>query len=215
MKRSGIIPINRRRPTRRAANLLCRCLTSGGCAVLPTETDYALAADASNEAAVDRVRALKGRDSAKPFSVFVPDIETAVAWGFQISPESRNAAETYWPGPLTLILPCERPILPWLGAHGQIGVRVSPEPILKLILLRLGKPLVATSANPSGAVLKAPVQDKWIRQQAKNGNLIWARARRFRRNRASTVARISNENIEILRDGPISQDQIRAAIVLK
>jgi L-threonylcarbamoyladenylate synthase len=69
-----------------------------------------------------------------------------------LTPLARRLAEAFWPGPLTLVLPA-RPGLPppLLGGRGSVGVRVTSSPIAAALARAAGGPIVATSANASGA----------------------------------------------------------------
>lgn len=79
-------------------------LQNGGLVALPTETVYGLAADASNDTAVARVYALKGRPSHNPLiaHVLLPKWAGALA---HIGPLAQSLIDAFWPGPLTLVLP--------------------------------------------------------------------------------------------------------------
>jgi len=79
-------------------------LRGGGLVALPTETVYGLAADASNDAAVAKVYALKGRPSHNPLIAHVlrPDWALGLA---HVNGLARELMTAFWPGPLTLVLP--------------------------------------------------------------------------------------------------------------
>ena len=116
----------------------------------PTETFYGLGVDALDPAALERLRACKGRGAEKAISVLVTEalLETVVA---EVSPAARALMAAHWPGPLTLALPA-RPGLPeGLVMEGCVAVRWSPHPIAQALVAGLGRPITATSANPAGA----------------------------------------------------------------
>jgi L-threonylcarbamoyladenylate synthase len=125
-------------------------LRAGGVVACATETLFGLLADALDEAAVERVCALKGRDPGQPIAVLLPDA-AALARVAQTVPERvRRLAERYWPGPLTLLVPAHPGLPGALTKQGKIGVRVpGPSPALELVRA-FGGPLTATSANRSG-----------------------------------------------------------------
>ena len=80
-------------------------LRAGGLVAFPTETVYGLGADATNQQAVRKIFAAKGRPATNPLIVHVADIATAKKYA-AIWPESAQIlAEKFWPGPLTLVLP--------------------------------------------------------------------------------------------------------------
>lgn len=120
--------------------------------VYPTETFYGLGADARNDGAVRTVFEIKGRGERKPLSVLVPDREAAYGLAEEIPPWARPLAETFWPGPLTLVLKGGRGLSPLIvGEDGKVGLRVSSHPWAARLARAYGSPLTATSANPSGA----------------------------------------------------------------
>ena len=80
-------------------------LRSGGVVGLPTETVYGLAADATNELAVRRIFAIKGRPADHPLIVHVADTEAVRPWVRGWTAEAAALAQAFWPGPLTLVLP--------------------------------------------------------------------------------------------------------------
>jgi len=127
-------------------------LRSGGLVVCPTETFYALAADPRNPAAVDRVFAAKGRPDRRPLPILVGD-EAAARGCVAIFPDlAARLAARFWPGPLTLVLQAA-PGLPerLTGGGTSIGIRVTPHAVAAALSRALGGPIVATSANLSGA----------------------------------------------------------------
>jgi L-threonylcarbamoyladenylate synthase len=204
MNETGIIRFDRRHPSARTVGRLAHHLAKGGVAVFPTETQYALSADATDDSGVTRVRVIKGRSQNQPFSVFFPDRLTLADWGISLPDWAELLAEAFWPGPLTLILPARGRILRRLGGDDHtVGVRVSPEPIVGRLCRRLGHPLIATSANPAGLLLSPTAENRWLSGQAADCRLIWARPARFRRHAPSTVLDCSGRRAHLVRDGAI------------
>ena len=131
-----------------------RCLAEGGLVAFPTETVYGLGADATNGTAVARLYAAKGRPSFNPLIAHVYDVVAARRLASFDAAAERLAA-AFWPGPLTLVL------RKWVGCPvadlataglDSIAVRVPSHKIARDIISRLGKPVVAPSANRSGHV---------------------------------------------------------------
>src|SRR5262249_9793166 len=126
-------------------------LKRGDVIVFPTETLYGLGADALNEAAVEKVFQLKGRDSSNPIPVLVANqgmLDTLVA---KVPTTGQRLIDQYWPGPLTLVLPGRKKVPKYIcNPSGGVGVRISSQPIATSLVNSLGRPLTATSANPSG-----------------------------------------------------------------
>ena len=127
------------------------CLRAGGVVVYPTETLYGLGCDATDEAALRRLAALKGRDAGKPISVLVASRDELGRMAAAPSAEATRLMEAFWPGPLTIVLRARPELSKILTGGGQtIGARVSPHPVARALAEGLARPLTATSANPGG-----------------------------------------------------------------
>jgi L-threonylcarbamoyladenylate synthase len=127
-------------------------LAAGRLVILPTETVYGLAADASRPDAVAAIFAAKGRPSFNPLIAHVPDAESAGRLAV-LDQRARRLAEAFWPGPLTLVAPfragaavCD------LARAGldTVALRVPAHPLAQALLRAFGGPLAAPSANRSG-----------------------------------------------------------------
>jgi len=124
--------------------------------IYPTETSYAIGCDATNAAAVRGVFRLKGRERGKPLPLIVASRAMAERYA-QFTPLARRLAAHYWPGPLTIVAVGRKPkagsrrLAPGVvAANGTIALRISSHPIARALSRRLGRPMVATSANRSG-----------------------------------------------------------------
>jgi len=120
--------------------------------VYPTETVYGLGADALSPGALAALLDLKGRSAEKGLSVLVADLDAARPLLDAEPPgHARDLARALWPGPLTLVLPAARSLpTAMIGATGGIGLRCSPDPFAAALARGFGRPITATSANPSG-----------------------------------------------------------------
>lgn len=128
-------------------------LRAGGLVGLPTETVYGLAADASNELAVRRIFAVKGRPSSHPLIVHVASVERAREWCTTLTPLGEKLAAEFWPGPLTLIVPRnDKASDAVTGGQDTVGLRVPSHPLAHALLTLFGGGLAAPSANRFGRV---------------------------------------------------------------
>lgn len=120
---------------------------------IPTETVYGLAANAFDVQAVAKIFEAKNRPEFDPLIVHTHSLEAVYDFVEDIHPELLKLAETFWPGPLTLLLPRQDNIPDLITSGlGRVGVRV-PAHLLSLSLLReLDFPLAAPSANPFGYI---------------------------------------------------------------
>ena len=124
-------------------------IQAGGIVCFPTESTYGLAVDITNDEALAKLGALKGRDAQAPFALIVSDIAAATSLARMWPPRAARLAEQHWPGPLTIVVPAGA-LSPWLvGPSGGVGIRISSNPIALALAEGTG-PITATSANPSG-----------------------------------------------------------------
>jgi L-threonylcarbamoyladenylate synthase len=128
-------------------------LRTGGVVGVPTETVYGLAGDATRADAVAAIYAAKGRPAHNPLIAHVADLEMAERYAV-FNDRARQLADTFWPGPLTLVLPLstDADLAPAVTAGGDsLAVRCPLGP-LRDLADALGHPLAAPSANLSGHV---------------------------------------------------------------
>ena len=146
---AAILPAMKEAITR-AAELL----RDGQLVAFPTETVYGLGGDATSDAAVAAIFVAKGRPRFNPLIVHVPgrvEAETIAVF----DDRAREAAQRFWPGPLTLVLPrradCRVSLLASAGLD-TIAVRAPSHPVAQALLRATGRPLAAPSANSSGRI---------------------------------------------------------------
>ena len=125
-------------------------IRSGGLVAFPTETVYGLGADALNPDAVSRIYEAKGRPSDNPLILHVATLSQAESL-VVMNPASRELARTFWPGPLTMVLP-SREIVPSITRGGltTVAVRMPDNPVALALIRSAGTPIAAPSANRSG-----------------------------------------------------------------
>ena len=176
-------------------------LRRGALLVLPTDTVYGVAADPRLPGAEQRLGRAKGRAEDKPIPLLAADWTQIEQWPAQFSPAARRLARRYWPGALTMVLR--------VGADRWEGFRI-PQHAAALALLRgVGRPLRVTSANLSGAPPAVTAQaaaealGKAVDLILDNGPSPGGRP--------STVIRIENESVTILREGAIPGQEIMTA----
>ena len=138
--------------TPEAVEAAAEALRRGGLVIMPTETVYGLAADATNPAAVAAVFEAKGRPTFNPLIAHVADIAAAEklvaldAWGLAL-------AKAFWPGPLTIVAPAlpRGPVCDLARAGlDSVAVRAPAHPAAQALLKAFGGPICAPSANRSG-----------------------------------------------------------------
>ena len=193
--------------TRAACEQAAALLRRGEIVSFPTDTFYALGADALDEEAVAQLHRLKGREANKPILILLEDAAQAERWVLDISPAARVLMQSFWPGPLTLVFR-SAPSLPTLltGGTGTVGVRV-PNCSLTRALAKLAEvPITGTSANPSGSPAPASASDVMRYFEGKIPLVLDGGEARCKG--PSTVVSVVYPEPRILRTGEISQELI-------
>lgn len=129
-------------------------LRNGGLVIMPTETVYGLACDATNPKAVARVYEAKGRPQLNPLIVHVPGMAQAEEHAI-FHEKAHKLALQFWPGPLTIVAPRRADsTVSELACAGlsTIAIRAPSHPIARQLMAAFGKPITAPSANRSGHV---------------------------------------------------------------
>ena len=186
--------------------LAAQALKNGEIIIFPTETVYGIAADASNDEAIEHLISIKHRPENKPFPVMVPDIEMAESLA-ELG-QARELATDFWPGPLTLILPAKACLSDACIHDGTIGLRCPNHPIAQAILRMTQIPLAVPSANESGA----PPATQTIEAQRifPNKDIAFRiYQQRQTQGQPTTVLKIEPQTWTILRKGPVSAQTIR------
>lgn len=127
-------------------------LQAGGVLGVPTDTVWGLVADPDQEAAVDHLYVLKGREEGKPVQVLCADVTEARCWA-ALTPALSGGFERlnrFWPGALTLVVPASGRCPAWLQSAGQVGLRVPAGDALSALFGAFGGALAGTSLNRSG-----------------------------------------------------------------
>ena len=132
-------------------------LINGDLVAFPTETVYGLGADAGNEMAVKKIYQVKGRPSDHPLIVHISNLKQLDKWAREIPEYAIKLARSFWPGPMTLILPRTALAKNFItGGQDNVGIRI-PDQTLALALLtefekQGGAGVAAPSANRFGKV---------------------------------------------------------------
>jgi L-threonylcarbamoyladenylate synthase len=183
-----------------------KILKAGGVVAIPTSTSYGFAVDATNEKAVRKLFALKGRNFKKPIHVIARDLKQ-VAGLVRFGGAAELLAKEFWPGPLTLVLPLKKAGPSWtaLSAGSRtLGVRLPDHPVMAELMEAFGKPITATSANVSGkpqAYSVAEIKKQFI--SAKQKPDFYLDAGKLRGQKPSTIVQIDGRHVTLLREGPL------------
>lgn len=198
-------------PTGQAESLqlALELLQDGQVVAFPTDTVYGLAADLHNPQAIQRLYAIKGREAAKAIGVLVgsPQVLNQITAG--MNSLAQHLAQRFWPGPLTLVVPSHPSLPAILSPLPTVGVRM-PDHVDALALLNLSGPLAVTSANLSGAASAVTAQDVYDQIGAQIPLIL--DGGKAPGGLSSTVVDCTQATFKILRVGPISQQELEAAL---
>ncbi len=183
-------------------------LSQGGVVAVPTDTVYGLAADARNASAVAKVLDLKGRSPDAPLPLLVADLAQAETLAGPFSGAARALAEHFWPGALTLVVPAKVDLPEGVTRDGAVGLRVPDDPICLRVIELFGGPVTGTSANLTGRA-PAMTPDEVRKQLGRKVDYV-VEAGRAGGARPSTVARVSATELSVVRQGAISDEDLRA-----
>jgi L-threonylcarbamoyladenylate synthase len=190
-------------------------LRAGQLVALPTETVYGLGADATNDEAVARIFAAKGRPAFNPVIVHVNDKDEAAQY-VDFTAQAATLAAAFWPGPLTLILSRRKDaklsLLTSAGLPSQ-AVRAPSHPVARQLIKELGRPIAAPSANASGTL--SPTTPQHVMQSlGDNAGLILAGGKAAV-GLESTVVDMTCPVPVLLRPGAVTREDIEMALGIK
>ncbi|HWK34178.1 MAG TPA: L-threonylcarbamoyladenylate synthase [Hyphomicrobium sp.] len=190
-------------------------LRAGQLVAFPTETVYGLGADATNGHAVAQIFAAKRRPRFNPLIVHVLDAAAADAHVI-FTPLARRLADTFWPGPLTLVLD-KRETSPLSdlvsGGLSSVAVRSPDHPIARALLSATGRPLAAPSANRSGRI--SPTQAQHVAAEFGDEVAMILDGGPTAHGLESTILDARSEAPVLLRPGAVTVETIEAALGVK
>jgi len=190
-----------------ALTMAVEALQAGGLVVLPTDTVYGVGC-LLNAPAIDRIFAAKRRTPEKAIPVLLASINDAPYVVADFPEPARRLAEAFWPGPLTLTLPKRPDLPPNLTTLPTVGVRVPNHDATRAIIAAAGGALAVTSANrsdqPPACTIQAAIRylSDAVMLYLDDGTCVGGVP--------STVVTFEGGELVILRQGPISEEELRA-----
>ncbi len=191
----------------------CETLRRGGLVAFPTDTLYALGANALNPAAIDRVHTVKGRHHGKPLSILIPSVEAAADLAADLPDGVRSLMQAFWPGALTVVVKAS-PKVPAIlrGTLGTVGLRMPAGSVARALLAAFAGPIIGTSANKSGG---ADPADARTVQKAVGGQIdLILDGGRVALGVPSTVIDCTTQPARLLREGAIPGSKLQDKIPL-
>lgn len=185
-------------------------LAGGGVVAFPTETVYGLGADALNPEAVAKVFTLKGRPSHNPLIVHVASIDMAKAVAGEWPDAAEKLAQAFWPGPLTIVVPKDDRVPSIVTGGGEsVALRMPAHDVARKLIETFGGPIVGPSANASGTI--SPTAAHHVTQSL-GERVPVLDGGPCERGIESTVVRVEQDSVSILRLGVIGQDEIARVV---
>ena len=189
-----------------AIQLALDFLNDGRLVAFPTDTVYGVGALVFDGKAVESIYAAKDRPIEKAIPVLIADADDMDKAGMDIPDIARRIAARFFPGPLTCIIP-KQPTLPSaVSATSTVGVRV-PDHEVTRALLRAAGPMTVTSANISGQPSPSTAEEVFAQLNGRIPLII--DGGKTPGGVPSTVVDCTGSEIKILREGPISLEEIK------
>jgi L-threonylcarbamoyladenylate synthase len=176
---------------------LMKLLKDGAVGVLPTDTVYGLVCQASNKQAVERLYDLKSRQH-KPGTIIAANIEQLVELGIKY--RYLKAVENFWPGPISVIIPCGEEFSYLHRGLKGLAIRIPANKELSQFLVQTG-PLLTTSANQPSEPDANNIKEA---QKYFGGRVdFYVDGDDLSKSQPSTIIRIIDDAIEVVREGAI------------
>ena len=198
-----LIPINH--PSAMSSALLV--IKHGGLIAFPTDTVYGLGASVRNGQAIEGIYLAKNRPLEKSIPILIGDIDDLAKVSGEVPEIALKLAERFWPGPLTLVIP-KRPDLPnQVSSTPTVGVRMPDYPLVRK-LLHLSGPMAVTSANLSGQASPSTADEVWDQLSGRIALIL--DGGKTPGGVPSTVVDCLGAELKVLREGPITKDELLA-----
>ena len=186
-------------------------IKNGGIVVFPTETVYGIGTNGLDKEAVERLYKIKERPLNKPISLLVSDYEMIEKVVKDINELEYKIMKKFFPGPLTIILN-KKDIVPDIVTSGgsTVGIRMPEEEITRKLIEYAGVPIAAPSANISGKPSGIDLQE--IIKEFGDKVDYYIDGGKSKIGIGSTIVKVENNTIKILREGSISKKEIEDLI---
>lgn len=182
-------------------------IKNGKVVVFPTETVYGIGTNGLDENAIKKLYKIKQRPKEKPITLLVSDIKMINNVAKEISKNEIKLIKKFMPGPLTIILRKKEFLSDILTAGLKfVGIRIPDNEIARKLIEYSGVPIATTSANLSGKMAKIDLED--IRIEFKDKIDYYIDGGTSKIGKGSTVVKVVENNIKILREGSITKKQL-------
>ncbi|MCC6500604.1 MAG: threonylcarbamoyl-AMP synthase [Anaerolineales bacterium] len=183
-----------------------KILNNGGLVAFPTDTVYGVGALAFDGKAIESIYIAKDRPIEKAIPILIADAEDMDKVGKNIPAVAREIAKRFFPGPLTCIIPKQLTLPSAVSATSTVGVRVPDHDVARALLHAAG-PMAVTSANISGQPSPSTTEEVFAQLNGRIELII--DGGKTSGGVPSTVVDCTTDELKILREGPISLEEIR------
>ncbi|MFK8274168.1 L-threonylcarbamoyladenylate synthase [Capnocytophaga cynodegmi] len=203
---ADFIKIYNENPNEREIAKVVQVLRSGGLVIYPTDTVYGLGCDITNTKALEKIAKIKGIKLEKAnFSFICPDLSNLSDYVKQIDTSTFKILKRALPGPYTFILPGNNNLPSAFKKKKTVGIRIPDNNIARIIVERLGNPIVSTSIRDEDDVIEYTTDPELIFEKWQNKVDIVIDGG-YGDNMASTVIDLSGSEPVIVREGKGSTD---------
>jgi L-threonylcarbamoyladenylate synthase len=191
-----------------------KILKQGGIIAFPTDTVYGLVASIFDENAVRRVFEVKQRPFNMALPVLIADVDQLKDVAAVMPEVVTYLAQNFWPGALTLVLLKSKKVPDIVTANEKsIAVRIPAHAVPLALINRLGAPIIGTSANVHGK--PSPVTAAEVRAQLGDKVDLIIDGGRCPGGKESTIVDVTGEMPVLLREGPVSFNEIMRVCKVK
>jgi len=206
-----ILKINPKKIDLNKIKIAAREIKKGNLVAFPTETVYGLGADLYNKEAVTKIFQVKGRPFNDPLIVHIAEIEELDRLTTHIPPLVWPLTQTFWPGPLTLVLQKSPSVLDLVTAGlDTVAIRMPANDIALSLIREAKTPIVAPSANLFGRT--SPTTAHHVEEDLGGKISLIIDGGKTKVGVESTVIDVTVKPVQVLRTGGISLEQLRKVI---
>lgn len=193
-------------------NTASSILKNGGIGIFPTDTVYGIGCDFLNINSLTKLFTVKRRNLNKPINILVSNQEMIYKFIKDIGPIERILIDNFWPGPLTIIFN-KTNLVPDILTSGlnTIGIRMPKNKVCLDLINEFGNPLATSSANISNESPSSIIDENLIKNFENKVDFILDSGK-IDGGIPSTIVKVENNKINILREGPISFNDIMEVI---
>jgi L-threonylcarbamoyladenylate synthase len=206
-----LLKVSPENPDPAALRYAAEFIRRGELVAVPTDTFYGIAADPFNLAAVEQIYRVKGRPETRALPILVNTVSQAIALSRDVPYTFHKLAAKFWPGPLTLLVEASTGVPLKITAHtGNVALRWPKCPIVNELINLTKGPITGTSGNISGQPACANAVE--LLEQLGDRLPLIIDAGETPGNLASTIVKLEGDDWEIMREGVVTEPEIRAAL---